>query len=64
MARRAIPSIPLVDDIPTRMYMIAVKENIEVLNGVRGGRIDKLPASATMDEVIAKINEIIGRLQD
>lgn len=64
MAKRSIPNIPRsamgTDRAP---FDVAVKEVLEVLIGARGGRIQPLPASATLDDVIAKVNEIIARLQ-
>lgn len=41
----------------------AVKENLESLAGLRGEKLRPLPATATTDEIIAKINEIIERVQ-
>jgi hypothetical protein len=41
----------------------AVKENIEQITGQRGGRIKPLSESASNAEIIAKINEIVDRLQ-
>jgi hypothetical protein len=40
-----------------------VKESLEIIMGRRGGKIDPLPANASIDDVIAKINEILDRLQ-
>lgn len=41
----------------------AVKERLEDLSGVRGGKVKGLPAQASSAEIIEKINEIISRLQ-
>jgi len=41
----------------------AIKENMEIMLGQRGGRIDLLPSTASTAEIIAKINEIIAKLQ-
>lgn len=46
-----------------RPFDEAIKETLEVLTGVRAGRIAALRESASLDDVIAKINEIIARLQ-
>lgn len=43
--------------------MDALKENVEDLRSMRGLRITALPASATLADVISKVNEIITRLQ-
>ena len=39
-----------------------MKENLEQLNGQRGGTIASLPASASTAQIISKVNEIIDRL--
>lgn len=41
----------------------SVKENLEMLVGLRGNRIALLSDSATTAEIIAKINEIIEARQ-
>jgi hypothetical protein len=43
-------------------WVEAVTQNIEVITG-RYGRISKLPANADLSDVIAKINELLDRLQ-
>lgn len=64
MAKRSIPSIPKSSmGTERRPFDEALKENIEILTGQRGGRIDELSASATLAEAVAKINEVIRRLQ-
>lgn len=64
MSKRAIPSLPASavgsDRAP---FDTAVKECLEVITGQRGGRIAPLRSSATLADVIAKVNEIIARLQ-
>jgi hypothetical protein len=39
-----------------------LKENVELLTGVRGGLIQKLPQTATLGDVINKLNELIDRV--
>jgi len=39
-----------------------MKENIEIINGSREGLLATLPADATLSQAVAKINEIIVRL--
>jgi hypothetical protein len=39
-----------------------MKENLEIITGVRGGIIAQLPENASNSRVISKINEIIQRL--
>jgi len=57
---RAIPQIPVSVDSQTRAVLAALKENIETMSGQRGQAIAKLDSSATLADVISKINEIIG----
>lgn len=60
------PAIPFYtsEDRSLTMAMSAIKENIEVITGARAGsgQIDLLPSTASTAQIIAKINEIIGRL--
>lgn len=60
--KRAIPRIPRPGDDRTR-FDEAIKENIESIMGQRGGKIDPLPNTATLADVIAKVNEIISQMQ-
>lgn len=62
MKKRPIPLAPAGDAARAR-FDSAVKENLEILMGQRGGRIEPLPASASTADIIAKINEIIERMQ-
>lgn len=63
MSKRAIPKPPSGTPPDMRMFCDAVKENIESITGVRGGKIAELPATATLADVIGKVNEIVARLQ-
>lgn len=58
------PQIPAItsEDRALNAQLKAIKENIELLTGVRGGNIELLSSSATTDQIIVKLNEIIGRL--
>lgn len=56
-------SIPREKGPPDQRWMDAVRDNLEVVTG-RRGRIRPLPPDATLDDVIAKINEILERLQE
>jgi len=58
----AIPQVPR-DGQPRTPFDQAVKESLEIVTGRRAGRIEPLPAGASTDDVIAKVNEIIARLQ-
>lgn len=46
------------------MALDAIQENIEIITGSRPniGPIAQLPATATNAEVVAKVNELIARL--
>jgi len=60
------PSIPIypTSDRTLNSTLTAIKENIEIINGSRAsiGPLTQLPATATPDEVITKLNQIIARL--
>ncbi len=58
------PQIPAIASQDRGLYpaLRAMKESIEVLTGVRGGKLESLPSSASNAEIIAKVNEIIDRL--
>lgn len=62
MAKRAIPQIPKPGEDRSR-FDSALAENLQIVMGHRGGHIEQLSPSATTAEIIAKINEIIGKLQ-
>ncbi len=60
------PGIPAVNtpDRTLNQAISAIKENIETINGARIGigEISTLDPAATLTEVVAKVNEIIVRL--
>lgn len=62
MSKRSIPQVPKPGE-PRDRFDQALKENIEVITGQRVDKIKQLPSTASTDEIIAKINELIARLQ-
>lgn len=62
MKKPAIPQVPR-DGQPRAQFDQAVKETLEIVTGRRGGSVQPLPADASLADVIAKLNEIIARLQ-
>jgi hypothetical protein len=64
MARK--PGIPSVNfsDRTLNQAISAIKENIEIITGARNGigEITQLEPTATTAQIIAKINEVILRL--
>lgn len=56
-----IPDTPIGDRATVRMLQ-SLKENVELLTGVRGGPIQALPQTATLVDVINKLNELIDRV--
>ena len=58
------PSIPPASssDQSVNQAILAIKENIEIMNGSRGGEIGQLGSDATTATIISKINEIIAKL--
>jgi hypothetical protein len=61
MKKPSIPSVNFADGELQRV-LLALKENAELLNGTRIGKITSLNSTANTSEVISKINEIIDRL--
>jgi hypothetical protein len=59
----AIPPYSSSDKTLTQV-LNAVRENIEIMTGVRNGtsQINQLPTAATNAEIVVKINEIIAAL--
>ena len=62
MKKPAIPGTQTVADPVVASILRPMKENLEILTGIRGGIIEPLPVNATNSQLIAKINEIIQRL--
>lgn len=62
MARK--PAIPAVNfsDAAVSQAISALKENVEIITGARGGEVSSLGSTATNAEIISKINEIITKL--
>ena len=59
----AIPA-PGTSDMTLNMVLNTMKENIELITGARPGtkQIIPLGTAASTDEIIAKINEIVARI--
>ena len=62
MKKPAIPATPKATQ-PREKFDAAVKETLEVITGRRSGQVKPLAADADLAAVVAKINEIIDRLQ-
>jgi hypothetical protein len=61
MAKQVIPEVRSTDAYDF-LFKKAVKDNLDQLTGVVGGRIAPLPVTASLADVIAKVNEIVARL--
>jgi hypothetical protein len=61
MRKPAIPAVN-VQDQRISALLRPIKENLEILTGLRGESLTKLDSSATLSEVITKLNEVIDRL--
>ncbi len=61
MRKPAIPVIPGKDK-EIEAVLRPIKETLEMLTGVRGGRIERLSKDATISDVITKLNEVIDRI--
>ncbi len=59
MSKRAIPS-PTAQQVAIN---VAVKERLEIISGDREGPLGSLPTNASQADIIAKINELLARLQ-
>ena len=62
MKKRAIPQVPK-DKEPRLQFDSAVKENLESIQGLRGGRITPLSSTATNAEIVAAFNALLEVLQ-
>lgn len=62
MKKPAIPQVPR-DGQPRTPFDQAVKETLEIITGRRGGAVQPLPADASLADVIAKVNELVARIQ-
>jgi hypothetical protein len=62
MRKPAIPSTLSIPDRQIATVLNPIKENIEILTGVREGPLTLLQTDATLAQTISKINEIINRL--
>ncbi|MBX9869022.1 MAG: hypothetical protein K2X63_04435 [Burkholderiaceae bacterium] len=64
MPKRSIPNIPRSSaDSDRRAFDVAMKENLELITGQRGTKINSLASTATTADIIKKINELIDLLQ-
>lgn len=61
MKRTAIPDPPP-SAAQMRELLMAMKENIELLTGVRGDKLTTVPTNASLAEVIVALNKVIDRL--
>lgn len=62
MKKPAIPALQGIPDLALMRVLTPIKENIELLTGVRSGVIQPLPENASLETVVEKINEIIERI--
>ena len=60
--KKRIPNIPPSTGV-RKVFDEAIKENLEVIMAHRGIPLEVLATTATLDDVIAKVNAIIERLQ-
>jgi hypothetical protein len=63
MKKPGIPSVKIAENPELERSIRAAKETLEILTGARGGKIARLPADAGLAAIVAKVNEILDRLQ-
>lgn len=63
MKKPSIPQVPRSDNQQRTLFDSAVKESLEVITGKRGGSVKTLEPDASLADVIARFNELVGRLQ-
>jgi hypothetical protein len=58
------PGIPGMQGVEPAMARIlnSIKENIELITGVRGAPISQLDSDATLEDVISRLNQLIVRI--
>ena len=58
------PAIPKEPTDPIRArFDSALKENIEIIKGLRGNKVAVLDTNASLSDVITKVNNLIDLLQ-
>ena len=62
MKKPAIPSVPTMDTARVR-FDASIKERLEIIGGERSDKLRLLESGSTLEETIAKVNELIGVLQ-
>jgi len=58
----AIPQVPRLEQ-PRVSFDQSVKETLEIITGRRGGAVQPLAQDASLADVIAKVNELLSRIQ-
>jgi hypothetical protein len=60
------PAIPATIGLPAELARVLepLKQNVELMTGARPGmtNVTQLPTTAALSDVIAKVNEILSRL--
>ncbi|MEN6403628.1 MAG: hypothetical protein ABFD94_16925 [Armatimonadia bacterium] len=60
------PAIPGTGSLPVELARVIepIKQNVEMINGARPGSdvLTPLPATASLADVIAKVNQLISRV--
>lgn len=63
--KRAIPPVPKSSAGTDRQpFDVSLKENVETLMGQRGEKIELLKDTASLREVISKVNQLLRLLQE
>lgn len=62
MKKPGIPAVPINIGADHFTILTALKENVEIIGGVRSTPIEQLPSTATLAQVIVALNKVIDRL--
>lgn len=62
MKKPGIPAVPVTIPGDHAGILQALKENVEIMGGVRSAKINRLPATAALADVIVAVNKVIDRL--
>lgn len=63
MKKPAIPPVSKSSDAARMRFDSSIKERLEIIGGERSAKFNPLPADASLEQVVARINAIQAILQ-